>query len=781
MEEKRQIQLYSRFAKMTTLILQILCVAGFVLSVMLAGYVAGQVGSMEDLTGNQPYWETAGCGDFIAQEVHSESRYAKYKPLFEKDGKYDETRTIDILDPAQTDEKKKDKNTTFEVSVLQEMLEDGVADELDYILEVPEEFFGSASEYYEEYYGEKASENLVLEDVTKGHLPLSLISLEQQIQERGAEGTAYGIQVFRALSEVLSDLQVYLDGRNVNMDSNIKVFAKNTQDGTVFTNVKEWEKRKEVPDEIPDTCTWMLSYTREDGQITYHNEADNRARQELQSFFRDSQVMGDNEEVLIALDLDFTSLDHLREVKETYDVYQPHFRFYVAAAVLCLILGLACFVVATIQTGRKEKGGEIVLSRFDHMPTEAAAVLVLAVFFLVFAFGISVTNTVYSSAVSMAFISVISMAETVVFMWGYLSLVRRKKAKTLWENSLTRSIVHMCRRVYDARQTSGKVIILFIGFILAHLILLELFGGFAIVLALIGDTLVLLYLVKESAGRETIKEGLRKIAAGELHYKIDTSTLKGENAEMAGCVNSVGDGLQAAVKKAMKDERFKAELITNVSHDIKTPLTSIINYVDLLKRENIQDEKIRGYIDILDAKSQRLKQLTDDLIEASKVSTGNVELHMSRLQVQQLLQQACGEFEDKLAQKGLVTVLNQTGEPVVITADGKQLWRIFENLLNNICKYAMPGTRVYIDLNLVEKKAVLTFKNMSEYPLNISADELTERFTRGDASRSTQGSGLGLSIAKNLTQLQGGQFEIYLDGDLFKVTLTFPALEDWEE
>ena len=510
MEEKRQIQLYSRFAKMTTLILQILCVAGFVLSVMLAGYVAGQVGSMEDLTGNQPYWETAGCGDFIAQEVHSESRYAKYKPLFEKDGKYDETRTIDILDPAQTDEKKKDKNTTFEVSVLQEMLEDGVADELDYILEVPEEFFGSASEYYEEYYGEKASENLVLEDVTKGHLPLSLISLEQQIQERGAEGTAYGIQVFRALSEVLSDLQVYLDGRNVNMDSNIKVFAKNTQDGTVFTNVKEWEKRKEVPDEIPDTCTWMLSYTREDGQITYHNEADNRARQELQSFFRDSQVMGDNEEVLIALDLDFTSLDHLREVKETYDVYQPHFRFYVAAAVLCLILGLACFVVATIQTGRKEKGGEIVLSRFDHMPTEAAAVLVLAVFFLVFAFGISVTNTVYSSAVSMAFISVISMAETVVFMWGYLSLVRRKKAKTLWENSLTRSIVHMCRRVYDARQTSGKVIILFIGFILAHLILLGLFGGFAIVLALIGDTLVLLYLVKESAAERRSRKDFEK-------------------------------------------------------------------------------------------------------------------------------------------------------------------------------------------------------------------------------------------------------------------------------
>ena len=231
---------------------------------------------------------------------------------------------------------------------------------------------------------------------------------------------------------------------------------------------------------------------------------------------------------------------------------------------------------------------------------------------------------------------------------------------------------------------------------------------------------------------------------------------------MAEHVNRVGDGLQNAMEKSMKNERMKAELITNVSHDIKTPLTSIINYVDLLKRENLQDSKVRGYIEVLDAKSQRLKQLTDDLVEASKVSTGNVELHMTRIQVQQLLQQAYGEFDEKLSAKGLQTILNQVEEPVVIMADGRQLWRIFENLLNNIAKYAMPNTRV-----------VMTFKNISEYPLNISADELTERFTRGDESRSTEGSGLGLSIAKNLTELQHGKFDIYLDGDLFKVTVAF--------
>ncbi|MGI6007020.1 MAG: histidine kinase dimerization/phospho-acceptor domain-containing protein [Ruminococcus sp.] len=776
MEEKRWLHFYSKIAKMTTLSLQMLCVAGFVLSIVLAGYVIDQVGGLDDLTGNQPYWETSGCGSYIAQKVHGASQYAKYKPFFETEGKFDEEKTVDILNPEETTEKGKNEDTTFTVENLRKMTESGVEDELSYILAVPEEYFGS----YEDYYGDEEYAEIAAQDVTKGIMPLSGISLEQQIQEKGI---SYGLSVYRGLSEILSDLEVYLDGRNKNTESNIKVYVRDTENGTVYTNVSGWDTMESVPDsqEVPSSCAILLSYTRDEGKVTFQSSPENRAQQNLQEFFRDTSILGDNEEALIALDLDFTSMDALREMKETYDECQPNFRFYVAASIICLILGFTCFAVATIQTGRAERGGEIRLNSFDRIPTEAAAVILLILGMVVFGFGLSAGGSAYSDMVTAVIIAVMSVVEAAIFMWIYLSLVRRFKAGTLWKNSLLRSIVRMCRQVYEARQTSGKIMILFIGFLAAHLIIIVLFHAFGVLLALIGDVLVLLYLVKECAGRQTIKEGLIRISKGELDYKIDLTSLKGENAQMAACVNSVGDGLQSAVKKTMKNERLKAELITNVSHDIKTPLTSIINYVDLLKRENIQDPKIKGYIDVLDAKSQRLKQLTDDLIEASKVSTGNVELHMSNLQVQQLLQQACGEFDDKLSEKSLSVMLKQAEEPVIITADGKQLWRIFENLLNNIYKYAMPGTRVYIDLTVSGGKAVLAFKNISEYPLNISADELTERFTRGDTSRSTQGSGLGLSIAKNLTELQGGRFEIYLDGDLFKVTLIFNRIENMDE
>ena len=218
----------------------------------------------------------------------------------------------------------------------------------------------------------------------------------------------------------------------------------------------------------------------------------------------------------------------------------------------------------------------------------------------------------------------------------------------------------------------------------------------------------------------------------------------------------------------------KSDLITNVSHDIKTPLTSIINYVDLLKREDIKNERAKNYIAILEDKALRLKHLTDDLVEASKISSGNVKLEMTRINFQELINQTNGEFSEKFEDKGLQFVVNLPEEPVVIEADGRRLWRIIENLYNNAAKYAMPHTRVYVDLTMVGHMARFSIKNISEQPLNIGADELTERFIRGDVARSTEGSGLGLSIAKNLTELQKGSFDIYLDGDLFKVTIIFP-------
>jgi signal transduction histidine kinase len=246
---------------------------------------------------------------------------------------------------------------------------------------------------------------------------------------------------------------------------------------------------------------------------------------------------------------------------------------------------------------------------------------------------------------------------------------------------------------------------------------------------------------------------------------------------LANAINNIGEGLHSAVDASVKNERLKTDLITNVSHDIKTPLTSIINYVDLLKRENIEDEKIKGYIDILDNKSQRLKNLTEDLVEASKISSGNIKLEMSKINFVELINQTEGEFSEKLEVKGLQIIKTLPIDSVFIQADGRRMWRVIENLYNNVAKYAMPNTRVYVDVKAEANKVMCSIKNISENPLNINADELTERFIRGDVSRSTEGSGLGLSIAKNLTSLQKGTFDIYLDGDLFKVTITFPKVE----
>ena len=253
--------------------------------------------------------------------------------------------------------------------------------------------------------------------------------------------------------------------------------------------------------------------------------------------------------------------------------------------------------------------------------------------------------------------------------------------------------------------------------------------------------------------------------------------LTGEQRTIAEYINRIGDGLDAAVENSVKNERMKTELITNVSHDIKTPLTSIINYIDLLKREHPTDPKICGYLDILEEKAQRLKNLTEDVVEASKASTGNISLEMADLNFVELVHQVIGEFEEKFREKNLTLMVHFEDEEAIICADGRRLWRVLENVFGNVAKYAMENTRVYAEMKVEKPAVTFSLKNISAQPLNISADELTERFIRGDVSRNTEGSGLGLSIAKSLTELQGGEFRLYLDGDLFKVTIVFQVKE----
>ena len=281
------------------------------------------------------------------------------------------------------------------------------------------------------------------------------------------------------------------------------------------------------------------------------------------------------------------------------------------------------------------------------------------------------------------------------------------------------------------------------------------------------------WMYKVALGRELLLDGLKRITDGELSYKIPEENLRGDQKEMARYINRIGKGLDAAVEKSLKDERMKTELITNVSHDLKTPLTSIINYIDLLKRLNLKDPEALKYLEILDSKAHRLKSLTEDVVEASKASTGNLSLEMTELNFVEMLYQVMGEFEERMESRHLTLMTHLPDSPAMIYADGRRMWRILENLFGNILKYAMENTRVYAEVLLQNNMVIFTLKNISAQPLNFSADELTERFIRGDVSRSTEGSGLGLSIAKNLTVLQHGSFNIYLDGDLFKVTITF--------
>ena len=327
---------------------------------------------------------------------------------------------------------------------------------------------------------------------------------------------------------------------------------------------------------------------------------------------------------------------------------------------------------------------------------------------------------------------------------------------------------------YSTNITAKVIVYAAIIFIIAFFILI-MFRDSAIMifleLILFGN--VLYKIIKVLKDYSKIENKLKEMTQGNNQIELNTEEFVPELKNTAKYINHISEGVENAIQDRMKSERLKAELITNVSHDIKTPLTSIINYVDLLKNETIENEKAKEYIGILDNKSQRLKKLTEDLIEASKVSTGNVSLNMEKINIVELVNQAVGEFEDRFKKHNLNTIIDSTENEIYVMADSKYMYRVIENLFSNVAKYALENSRVYIDLKKFDKSVKIEIKNISKEKLNISADELMQRFVRGDKSRTTEGSGLGISIAQNLTELQNGKFNLILDGDLFKIQVEF--------
>ena len=464
--------------------------------------------------------------------------------------------------------------------------------------------------------------------------------------------------------------------------------------------------------------------------------------------------------------------------------------YIITAVIASIILMLAAFIYLVYTAGRKEGNGEIVLNSIDRIYTDVHTMLV----FIAAAISLAIVQQAsYGDNITMFIAAAIVLSIDVVIGLSYvLSMVRQIKKRQIFTNSLTYKLLFETKKLailaFSGKLFKAWTLLVLLGYGAVNGILSTIFlssgryNGVEFMfsgLLLLGFNAVSVYFAaKFLRNLAQIMEAAKAISGGNLDYSIDSKEMLVAFVGFAEDLQGIQSGIKKAVAEAVKGERMKTELITNVSHDLKTPLTSIINYVDLLKKEDLKNESAEKYVEVLEEKSARLKQLVEDLIEASKASSGNLAVSKEKVELHQLVMQAYGEYEDKIVKAGLDMRMNTPEKELFVLADGKYLWRIIENLLSNSVKYSMPNSRVYINIDKNERYAMLTIKNVSNFPLEISPEQLTERFIRGDASRTTEGSGLGLSIAQGLTNLQGGRFKVDIDGDLFKVTIEIPL---WEE
>jgi len=452
----------------------------------------------------------------------------------------------------------------------------------------------------------------------------------------------------------------------------------------------------------------------------------------------------------------------------------------------CVAVFAAAFIFLCCAAGYKKGQTEPVQTWLNRIPIEIYA----TVFVCVEAFLIVLADeTSWKIAGFEDVFWIIVMITLVLFAGLFLTLaglevITRIKLGVLWKNTICYWIISKLfggvkqavgfveehtSLVWKAALIVGANAILdfFVFIVLANE------SGLGFFLFVIKTVTLLLLALSAVSQLRKLKDAGEYMAKGDLTYRVDTKGLLWDFKQHGENLNSVSEGLAIAVEERMKSERFKTELITNVSHDIKTPLTSIINYVDLMQKEEVNNEKIEEYLEVLERQSKRLKKLLEDLLEASKASAGTLQVGLETLEAGVFMVQTVGEFEEKTAAQSLELIIKKPEEPVYINADGRHFWRVIDNLMNNICKYAQPNTRVYINLEATSDEVYITFRNTSRYPLNITSEELMERFVRGDESRHTEGSGLGLSIAQSLMELMHGRFELIVDGDLFKVVLTF--------
>lgn len=621
------------------------------------------------------------------------------------------------------------------------------------------------------------------------------------------------------LGNIYSDYQMgfeHLEEGNTNFTY---IYANNDTK-KVVTNKTSYENYAELEKNVQNLISekdvkYMVIYPKLKDFNSNMNVSKSDKWEKLRSYSSEKKW---NSVFAVAVDTTYTIQDQFYQNKVAYDNNIPYFKGTTWLLVLSIILFLGATIWLTLEAGRTAEDEELHLNGFDHWKTEIAAVLIVLIWIVgsyigihfwngniytmindiptylkdggtyfeyYYARGMDVSSAYMSASLYLPSLSIAELAEIYFygvftlgcFFMGYVSLIKRIKGRNLWKNSLLRVIVRFIYKIYDNRKKTTKTVLLLCGFFLVQGIAVLFRNGVTMLLVLLADVGVFYVVLNGLLLKEKLKKGIEEIALGNMEYQIPLQGLRGENLKLAEMINGIANGFHMAVEEAMKNERLKTDLITNVSHDIKTPLTSIINYVAILKQSDIADPKIQGYLDILEAKAQRLKTLTEDVVEASKVSSGNISLEYMDVDLVEMIQQTEGEMAEKFEARNLKMIVNLPAEPAVVHVDGRRMWRVLENIFGNAAKYAMPGTRVYADLKLEEDTVDLSLKNVSEHQLNIPADELTERFIRGDLSRSSEGSGLGLSIAQSLTTMQGGTFNLYLDGDLFRVNIRFPRVK----
>lgn len=469
---------------------------------------------------------------------------------------------------------------------------------------------------------------------------------------------------------------------------------------------------------------------------------------------------------------------------------KTHYTIYLIGAISAIIAIIALIYLLS-AVGHKKETDEISGSSITKIPIDLYTGITTIVGIITIAIGMYVANLSPISPLQekLTLIAIVGgyvVCTFISLLWLIDMAVRIKMGKW-WRNSIVYKLLKLI--VTSVAKLMKNVSLVWkIALICVVISFLELIGilifswelsGVFIFIWFIEKVVLFAIFMAVAVTMKKLQVAGEKISNGNLEYQVDTSKMYGDFKKHGENLNQIGQGLNLAVDEKLKSERMKTELITNVSHDIKTPLTSIINYSDLISKEDTDNENIKEYSEVLNRQSVRLKRLIEDLVEASKASTGNLEVNLEPTEVGVMLEQTEGEYEDKLSASNLTLVVSKPEEPVYIMADGRRLWRVMDNILNNVCKYAMPGTRVYLNLekDMDNRQAIITLKNVSREALDISPEELLERFVQGDKARRTEGNGLGLSIANSLTELQKGTLKLEIDGDLFKVTLKFPYAE----